>query len=340
MKKLTSFVLLTSLFLMLIPVIVTPGVTARGKPVYDACTLVSPNDGAVVSGSVTIEVITTNGITPEIYIDGVLVATAYTYTWDTTGVTDGDHEVKAQTDRKNKDVHTVTVDNGGTPPPPPPGDGDKYAVIVGVSNYIDPAVGDLSYCDDDARDWKIYLESQGWTIVACLIDRKATEPAVEAAIADMLALIDSPDDKIAFISSGHGAKVDNDHVLLYADCYAPNTDGDGYVGGVVPDYEFESWWADVTNPLFIFLDHCNSGGMNEVMHSNIYMTTTCTGDGYGYDVPAFRNGAWTYYFLEAGLVGQGFTTAEECYDWASANYPYGGADSPCEYDQITGSFTF
>jgi hypothetical protein len=63
-----------------------------------------------------------------------------------------------------------------------------------------------------------------------------------------------------------------------------------------------------------------------------YMTTTCTGDGYGYDQSAYRNGAWTYWFLERGLSGQGYSTAEEAFNYASTNYPYGGNDAPQEFD--------
>jgi hypothetical protein len=227
------------------------------------------------------------------------------------------------------------------PPPPTPGTGDgvvkKYAVIAGVSNYIDPRVNDLTYCDDDARDWKSYLMSKGYS-VSCLIDSQATEPNVENAIQSMLSQADA-DDQIAFVSSGHGTKSGTASLLLYADCYGTPSDNDGFVGGIVPDFEFKTWFANAPCKLFIFLDHCMSGGMNEVMHTNIYMTTTCGASGYGYDVPEYQNGAWTYWYLEQALVGQGITTAESAFTWASARYPYGGKDAPCAFDQVSGSLT-
>jgi hypothetical protein len=315
-------------------------VQARGKPPSVYCTITNPTDGATVSDSVTISVDATG--TPTITIDGEVVATAYSYNWDTTSYSDGSHAIKA-TYRNRKDTITVTVDNGGSPPPPPPPDGDgvlnKYAVIAGVSNYIDPSVGDLSYCDDDARDWKSYLSGQGYSIVACLIDRKATERKVADAVADMIAMADA-DDQIVFASSGHGTVSGGTHVLLYADTFVSESTGDGFVGGVVPDFDFKVWFADSPCPTFIFLDHCNSGGMNEVMKSGIYMTTTCGANGYGYDVPQYQNGAWTYWYLERALDGEGYTTAEDAFDWASSQYPYGGSDAPCEFDQVTGFFTF
>ena len=99
--------------------------------------------------------------------------------------------------------------------------------------------------------------------------------------------------------------------------------------------------------LFVFIDHCYSGGIGPEMlsiGSKMYCTTTCTEDGYGYDDPTHNNGMWTYWFLEAGLIGNfgssPSTTMEQCFDWALSNYPKGGGDTPEEYDGNTGaSFT-
>lgn len=49
---------------------------------------------------------------------------------------------------------------------PNPNPAQKYAYIVGISDYED-TVNDLSYCDDDARDMKAYLQSEGFS---CRID--------------------------------------------------------------------------------------------------------------------------------------------------------------------------
>jgi hypothetical protein len=165
--------LLAMIFVMVsdTPTVVHTARAARGKPPKDSCTITNPADGATVSGTVMISVEATG--TPTIYIDGSAVATAYSYNWDTTGYSDGSHSIKAQYNRK-RDTITVTVNNGGPPPPPPPG--DKYAVVVGVSDYMDDGVGDLEYCDDDARAWKSYFTGQGYS-VTCLIDRSATERA-------------------------------------------------------------------------------------------------------------------------------------------------------------------
>jgi hypothetical protein len=334
MKKLVSLLLIVSMCMIVLTSSPVTGI--RAPPSKGSCTITAPVNGAEVSGTVTIVVDATS--TPEILIDGAVVATAYSYDWDTTGETDGDHIIKADLGRGVKDEITVTVNNGGTPPPPPPpppgGDGvvNKWAVIWGVSDY--KAISDLSFCDEDVDDWFSYLNSE-YTIVAKLVDSQATEYAIKQAVAEVISLADA-DDQIVYTSSGHGGLSGRTSYLCAWDCNA----GENGENGFILDTEFAEMWANTPCKTFIFLDHCHSGGMDEVMKTGIYMTTTCTVRGYGYDVPAYSNGAWTYWYLEAGLVGQGFTTAEDCFDWASANYPYGSKDAPQEFDMIDGYFTF
>jgi hypothetical protein len=213
----------------------------------------------------------------------------------------------------------------------------KYALCVGVSNYIDPGIGDLSYCDEDAADWSNYLRGMGYS-VSSLVDSQAKEASVESALFNIIRAADA-DDIVAFITSGHGTSSGGKQLLLYADCYAPAADGDGFVSGVVPDVELKNWFAKCTSKVFIFVDHCNSGGLREAMHANMYMTTTCSASGYGYDVPDYQNGAWTYTYLHLALE-QGYTNAEAAFSYASGIYPYGGKDAPCQFDQFTGNFVF
>jgi len=220
------------------------------------------------------------------------------------------------------------------------GDGivHKYAVVAGVSDYIDDRIGDLSFCDEDAHDWTNYLHGMGYTVTT-FIDHQATEINVENAVRNMVAIADA-DDQIAFVTSGHGTTSSGTQLLLYADCYSPNTDGDGFYGGIVPDFELAEWFAPAVAKTFIFVDHCNSGGLNEAVHSGMYMTTTCGAHGYGYDVPDYQNGAWTYTYLHVALEQQGYTTAEEAFNYASSIYPYGGKDAPCQFDMLDGFFVF
>ncbi len=83
-------------------------------------TITAPSNGATVSGTTTISVTVEDEdvIVPDIYIDGSYVATAYSYSWDTTVYADGSHSIYAEaTDTgglSGDDTNTVTVDNGGS----------------------------------------------------------------------------------------------------------------------------------------------------------------------------------------------------------------------------------
>ncbi|MEW5937915.1 MAG: hypothetical protein AB1665_08910, partial [Candidatus Thermoplasmatota archaeon] len=90
--------------------------------------------------------------------------------------------------------------------------------------------------------------------------------------------------------------------------------------------------------IFVFIDHCFSGGIGPELMSmpnslRVYCTTTCTENGYGYDVPAYLNGAWTYWYLEWGWVNaNGPLDAEGNFAAADAQYNPGGGDEPMQFD--------
>jgi len=214
----------------------------------------------------------------------------------------------------------------------------KYAVVAGVSDYKSPNIGDLSFCDEDASDWSGYLRGKGYSVTT-LINSQAKEASVESALFSVIANADA-DDIVAFVTSGHGTASGGKQLLLYYDCYDAAADGDGFVSGVVPDLELKNWFAKCTSKVFIFVDHCNSGGLREAMHTGMYMTTTCSASGYGYDVPDYQNGAWTYTYLHLALEQHGYTTAESAFSYAAGVYPYGGKDAPCQFDSFAGNFVF
>jgi hypothetical protein len=216
----------------------------------------------------------------------------------------------------------------------------KFALCVGVSDYKSSQIGDLSYCDEDATDWASFFQGKGYSVTK-LIDSQAKESSVESALFGIIAAADA-DDQIVFATSGHGTTGSRMQLLLYYDCYDPAADGDGFVSGVVPDKELYNWFKLCTSKVDIIVDHCNSGGLNEVVsgHTNIILQCTSSATGYGYDVPEYSNGAFTYWYLHQALQNQGFTNAEAAFTWVKANYPYGGKDAPVQFDSLTGNFVF
>jgi hypothetical protein len=93
--------------------------------------------------------------------------------------------------------------------------------------------------------------------------------------------------------------------------------------------------------VMVFVDHCYSGGLGPELfasHGTIYITTTCTEDGYGWDDGSHQNGAWTYEYLEKYWVLHPTWSAEQVFDSASATYPHTGGDAAMEFDGFAGEF--
>ncbi|MBY8999660.1 MAG: caspase family protein [Candidatus Heimdallarchaeota archaeon] len=224
---------------------------------------------------------------------------------------------------------------------------DKYALIIGISDY--KVISDLSFCDEDATDWYNYLSPKGYHITLLGDDSSnypqwdgiANEINVKNAWATILATADD-NDIVAFISSGHGSQINigprrrADRIYVQVLCMWDTSGGEFGEDGLIYDSELQSMMAPSVSNTFIFLDHCYAGGMNEVMNNanaaKVYLSTTCTDDGYGYDMSSFANGAWTYYFLEYALIGEDATTLEEAFEIAFAVYPFDGGDTPQEFD--------
>ena len=240
---------------------------------------------------------------------------------------------------------TITYGGGGG------GDGvvNKWAVIVGISDY--KAISDLSYCDEDATDWYNYLHNvMGYNYIRVLGDghtsnyptyyATANEANVKASLT-WLAGADG-DDVVAFVTSGHGSGTGTGSSYL---CMWDSGSGESGQDGNLYDTELDdyvgSWSA---GKIFIFIDHCFSGGLIPEIQAlsnsaKVYMTTTCTQNGYGYDDSSHLNGAWTYYFLEYGLISHfgssTSTTMEACFTYSLAAYPYSGGDTPQKFDGNT-----
>jgi hypothetical protein len=88
------------------------------------CNFTTPADGATVSGTIDISI--EGSKLPTLYIDGVRQGRGYDWTWDTTGSSDGVHELYAKVPGASDTIY-ITVDNGGTPP-------DTEAPVVTITN--------------------------------------------------------------------------------------------------------------------------------------------------------------------------------------------------------------
>lgn len=182
------------------------------------------------------------------------------------------------------------------PPKPPPDTGSadpnpnpahKYAYVVGISDYEGTA-NDLQFCDDDARDMRSFLISQGFS-VQMDIDRSATADNITAGL-QWLASQAQPGDEIAFCYSGHGAKAPGyGSSIISTDLYYVTH---GYVMNI-----FNS--ADCSKNL-VTLDACVIGDFHADVLTGTFMATASNRTN-SYDAPDLQQGAWTYFFLEAAV---------------------------------------
>jgi hypothetical protein len=329
----------------------TPDVTAP------TCTITKPTNGETVYKTVYITATATDDRQidyVQFFIDGSLVSTdnvaPYSYPWDTTADADGVYTIDAKAvdmggNFGDASQVTVTVDQSAAPAT----DVQKYAVIVGISDY--KAISDLSYCDEDASDWYNFITgslgvpTQHITVLGdghsndfSQYDGYATEANIKAALTDMVNIADD-DDEIFFLTSGHGSGDGSGSSFICAwDCYSGENgeDGDFY------DTELAAILGTaIADKIFVFIDHCYSGGFGpELMAlgnaANIYCATTCTDDGYGWDSPDHQNGLWTAYFLEISWINHygsdPSVSLEDVFAYAHVNYPKSGGDEPQEFD--------
>jgi hypothetical protein len=158
---------------------VTVTVDNGGTPPPDTeppvVTITNPTAGATVSGTVSFDADATDNVEVdyvEFYIDGVIKSTdyssPYSYSWDTTAETDGDHTLKAiavdTSSNTDEDQITVTVDNSGSTPYPELTSGETvYSSLSGTGDtemwmiWVDDGCEDMhSVLNCGNEDYDLY----------------------------------------------------------------------------------------------------------------------------------------------------------------------------------------
>lgn len=172
--------------------------------------------------------------------------------------------------------------------------GGKYALVIGISDYAGTA-NDLTYCDDDAVDWRNYLQGQGYT-VTMLLDLNATKAAIEAAVANLVSL-SIAGNEIAFAYSGHGSKGN----MISSDLTYVSS---AWFGGM---------FANVASTKMAFnFDACQIGAFGTALNKPGRVIALASDTRrYSYDgTAAMANGVFTYYQM-LGFDQQGYVFAED-----------------------------
>jgi hypothetical protein len=199
---------------------------------------------------------------------------------------------KAPDDDKGKPEKPGKPDKPGKPPKDPPqdetepdGELEKYALCIGISNY-QGSTTDLQYCDDDANDWKAFLNSYDYS-VKTLIDRRAKFSNIESEIDNLLAKEDG-DDIIVITYSGHGTDwpgagsciISHDNYLISHGWFKSKLDA-----------------ANSPNVYFAF-DACEIGDFKDSVTSGREGAFASNNE-YAWDGESWmQNGVFTYYQME------------------------------------------
>ena len=255
---------------------------------------------------------------------------------------------------------TVSVDGldlaPTLPPPtqtPTPKQPLRKAIIVGISQYRKASVRPLEYCDEDAETWYRYLTERGYD---CQIfgdefnwyprwDGPATVKNVRDSVT-RAAAENEQGNRFVFVASGHGSgngKGDSNLCLLSDIASSNKHEADGQYW----DFELAADLSQKKNEgsNFLCFDTCFSGGLVEELIEavpNICGTTTCTENGYGYDMSSLKHGAWTSQFLCHNLMNPISSLSNDLYDIflrAATAYRRDHAnkgDSPCFFGRCGG----
>lgn len=229
-----------------------------------------------------------------------------------------------------------------------PAQGNKYAIVIGISDYPGEE-NDLKYADDDAlamRDVLVSVYGFPSENIKLLLDMNATANAIFSAVNEIKEK-ETAGDEVVFFFSGHGARgiaADGDGEVIDEAIVAH--DGRDLV--YIWDGQLANWFSefDTTRIVFIF-DCCLAGGMTDLAASGRIVNMATTERGLAYEIESLGHGEFTYYFVVLGM-GEGEADAydhdgdgslgessdvvvEEAFDYAKAN---------CENDKPTISDNF
>ncbi|MFA4836329.1 MAG: caspase family protein [Dehalococcoidia bacterium] len=238
--------------------------------------------------------------------------------------------------------------------PLPPG-GNRYAVLIGISDY--PGDGsvlqggpDLFYADDDAVDMlgvltgvygfdpsKINLLMGPGDIAAHGMGNPATRENILTAIRELKKKV-TPKDEVVFQFSGHavqGVAQDWDAERVDTGILPCDSDLTNPSNSIIWDGQLRKAFNRVNANRVIFIfDCCNAGGMTNLQGPNRIVCASVGQNGIAVEYgPAYgppidpvgevNNGIFTFFFAEVGmgagfadLNGNGAVAVEEAFNFA------------------------
>ena len=214
--------------------------------------------------------------------------------------------------------------NGGPPTTPDPteivyhtGTGDKWAVVIGISDY-DGQSSDLWNPHNDALEMAQILENYGYNYALALNDA-GSKDNIEMLM-DWLIANEGPSSEVVFFFSGHGSRTTDgswdtdiesdgsDECLVSWDLRAVT---DSYMASKFAELESMHFAA-------IYMS-CHSGGMfdqpYEVRAGGVYIAAA-EADQYGWDYSLLYNTLMFYHFGDQGLLNGPYDNLQDAFDYA------------------------
>jgi TPR repeat protein len=146
--------------------------------------------------------------------------------------------------------------------------GERWAVIVGLSSYVDPKISPLKYADRDARSVYDFLISERAGLggfkkenVRLLVNSAATSRNIRGALREFLKSA-TADDIVFIYFAGHGAPDPDRAADLYLMAYDTKKDSIASTGIPMTDVS-DATRRVYAQDLFVFVDACHSGGVND-----------------------------------------------------------------------------
>ncbi|HHD92571.1 MAG TPA: caspase family protein, partial [Candidatus Portnoybacteria bacterium] len=228
-----------------------------------------------------------------------------------------------------------------------PVEGNKYAIVIGISDYPETA-NDLQYADDDAQLVASILENQysfNPANIYTFINASATAPAIYNQVEELKNKI-NPDDELVFYFSGHGARGianDGDNEIIDEAIVVNNKDNSNVE--YLWDGQLKQWFDNFpTSRLAFVFDSCLAGGMTDLAADGRVISMATRESGLFDSATEGQqwgggHGEFTYYFFIQGIEKSradlnsknGIVSNEEAFDYAKSNCQ---SDRPTISDQF------
>jgi hypothetical protein len=186
--------------------------------------------------------------------------------------------------------------------------GGTWALIIGINDY--PGLRyDLRSAVNDADDVNAALAHLGVTNDRRLVlrDRQADADTILAAL-DWLTAHAGPESTMVLFFAGHVQKIENGHEALV-----------GADGGVISDVQLATMLdRSPSQRAWIGIASCYSGGFTEVIKPGRILTAAAPSDRVAYENDGFRRSYLVEYMVRRAILGQGITTVEGAFAWATS----------------------